>query len=67
MPVSVVLILSQCCGRDKYPFLCVRTDLLRPKKTSVFVNIHFEGRFCKPPFLCVFLWSSVNGFTKTEI
>ena len=35
--VSVVLIPSQYCCRDENPFLCVHTDLLRSKTTSVFV------------------------------
>ena len=65
--LSLVLILSQCFGRDKYPCLCVHTDLLQSKTTSVYVNIHFERRFCKPPLLRVFVRSSVNGLTKTDI
>ena len=36
-------------------------------QTSVYINIHFEERFGKPPFLCIFVQSSVNGFTKTEV
>ena len=50
--VSVVLIISHCCSREKYPFLYVQTDLLHWKKTCVYIDIHFEGCFCKPPFLC---------------
>ena len=64
MFVTVVLILKQYCGRYKYPFFSVHTDLLRSKKPSVLVNIHFERCFCKPPFLCVFVRSSVNGFVE---
>ena len=65
--VSVILILSQCCGRHKHPFLRVHTDVLQSKKNLRFCNIHFEGRWCKPTFLCVIVPSSLNGFTKTEI
>ena len=36
-------------------------------QTSVYLNIHLERRICKPPFLCVFVWSSVSGFRKTEV
>ena len=61
--VSVLLILSQCCGREKYLFLCAQTDLLR--KTSVFVNIHFEGHL-KASVFVRFFQSSVSGFTKTD-
>ena len=62
--VSVVLILSQCCVRDKFPFLCVHTDILRSRRTSVSVNIHFDWCVCK---LVFFVRSSVNDFTKTEV
>jgi len=48
-------------------FLIVHTHLLRPKKASVFVNIHFQWHFCKPVFLCVFVRRNVNDFTKTEV
>ena len=42
-------------------------DLLRSWKTSVHVNIHFEGCISKPPFFMHFVLSSVNGVTKTEV
>ena len=67
MTVSVVLIFSQCCGRYRYPFSSAQADLLRSKKTTIFVTIHFEWRFCKAPFLCIFVRTNMNDFTKTEI
>ena len=30
-------------------------------QTFFYVNIHFEGRICKLPFLCASVRSSVNG------
>ena len=35
-------------------------------KSFAFVNIHFKERFWKPSFLWGFVWSYVNGFTKTD-
>ena len=46
---------------DKYPFLCVHTDLLRSKKTSSYVIVRFEGRFCKTSVFVFLLRSSVNS------
>ena len=52
---SLVLILSQCCSRDKYPFLCVHNNLLPSKKPpylqistlkDVFVSLRFYVFLC---------------------
>ena len=58
--VAVVLILSQCYGQDKYLFLCLHSDILYSKKSFVFLNIHFEGRFLDLrfcAFLCGIVWT----------
>ena len=38
--------------------------LLRSTELPSMLDIKFEGRICQPPFLCAFVLSSVNGFTK---
>ena len=51
--VYVALILSQCCGRDRYPIwaFILSTAL---EKNSVYLNIHFEGLYLNLRF-CTFL------------
>ena len=53
--------------RSHYLLSSKRTSYCLQIKTSVYIDIHFEGRIFKSPFLCVFMRSSVNGFTKTDV
>ena len=60
-------ILSQCCDRDKYPFLYVHTDLLRSKKPPFPWISTLKGVFVNFRFCAFSLWGSVNGFKKTDL
>ena len=52
VPLSTYFVLMQRQCFSFHPVLCIDTDL---------------ERFRKPPFFCVFTWTSLNGLTKTDV